>query len=185
MLGLAEVLQVEGTSFLIPQAADNRWYPATAFGPLEPNEPDLSSALQLIGELIHQAEQAGLSKDEIVLGGFSQGACLAAEYFVRHPDRYGGLFVFSGALIGPPGQIRDLEGNLQGTKVFIGGGDVDPWVSVDLIQEAARILTELQAEVDLQIYPGMGHTINQEEIGRVQNIITSAGRSSQSKEAHD
>lgn len=171
MLDLAEALRVEGTGFLIPGAARNRWYPETAFGPLEPNEPDLSSALELVSSLIMGAVDAGLPRNRILLGGFSQGACLAAEYLVRNPDRLGGLFVFSGALIGPPGLGRETSGSLQGTPVFLGGGDRDPWVNVDLFREARDIFNGLDAKVDYQVYPGMGHTINQDEISRVRTMI--------------
>ncbi len=173
MLGLSEVLETEETCFWIPQAAGNRWYPETAFGPLEPNEPDLSSALALVSDLIEQASDAGISLQNILLGGFSQGACLAAEYAVRHPDLYGGLFVLSGALIGPPGEPRELKGDLQGTPVFLGLGDRDAWVALDVFEEAGQILRDLNAAVDQRIYPGMGHTINQEEIELVRKMITS------------
>jgi predicted esterase len=175
MLGLADSLQTAGTCFLIPQAAGNRWYPQTAFGPLEANEPDLSSALSLVSKLIDQATAKGVSKESILLGGFSQGACLAAEYIVRNPDRYGGLFVFSGALIGPPGMERALNGNLRETPSFLGLGDRDPWVAIDVFEEASRVINGLGGKVDKRIYPGMGHTINQEEIELVRQMIGSAG----------
>jgi predicted esterase len=173
MLGLYESLETEDSCFWIPQAAGNRWYPETAFGPLEPNEPDLSSALALVSDLIDQATAAGISRQEVLLGGFSQGACLAAEYTVRYPDLYRGLFVLSGALIGPPGLPRELKGNLRGTPVFLGIGDRDPWVALDVFEEAGQIFTVLDAAVDKRIYPGMGHTINQEEIQVIRKMIAS------------
>jgi predicted esterase len=166
MLSVAEALQVPGTRVLLPQAAGNRWYPETAFGPLEVNEPDLSSALQVIDDLIAAAREVGVERSRIVLGGFSQGACLAAEYVVRNPAQYGGLLVFSGALIGPPEEPREPEGYLHQTPVFIGGSDVDPWIAQELLTETARILHRMGGEVDFQIYPGMGHTINHDELSR-------------------
>ena len=171
MRSLAGDLEVEGTAFLIPQAGLNRWYPETAFGPLERNEPDLSSALERVSSLIEEVEEGGIPKEGIILGGFSQGACLAAEYLVRNPERYGGLFVFSGALIGPPGAQRSPAGSLEGTPVFLGGGDRDDWVSQDLFQEARDVLAGMGAVVDYIVYPGMGHTVNQDEIGRVRAMI--------------
>lgn len=172
MLGLARALYSQGTRFLIPQASQNRWYPETAFGPLEPNQPDLSSALDVVEEMIAENLALGFSKEQIVLGGFSQGACLAAEYLARNPARMGGLFVFSGALIGPPGEPRHLEGDLKGTPVFIGGSDVDPWVKVDLFNEAQRVFSSLGGDVALEIYPGLGHQLNNDEINRVKEMIS-------------
>jgi predicted esterase len=172
MLGLAQSLYTRGSRFLLPQAAQNRWYPQTAFGPLEPNQPDLSSALNVVDGLVAECLALGFSKEQILLGGFSQGACLAAEYLARNPDRMGGLFVFSGALIGPPGEPRQLEGDLKGTPVFIGGSDIDPWVGEELFHEAQRVFSSLGGEVDLVIYPGMGHQLNDDEIKRVKKIIS-------------
>jgi predicted esterase len=59
--------------------------------------------------------------------------------------------------------------------VFLGLGDQDPWVALDLIQDAARIFDGLGGEVDLRIYPGQGHSINQEEIDNVRKMIEAAG----------
>jgi phospholipase/carboxylesterase len=171
MVGLAEGLPRAGTCFLLPQAAGNRWYPQTAFGPLEPNEPDLSSGLQVIDDLIKETLNAGFSKEQIVLGGFSQGACLAAEYLVRNPDRYGGLFVLSGALIGPPELRRNPSGDLDKTPVFIGGSDVDPWVKEAYFIETERVFSSLNAAVVMEIYPGMGHVINKDELAKVRKLI--------------
>ena len=131
-------LQLEGVRFLLPQAALNRWYPQTAFGPLEANEPDLSSALALIDTLVADCHSKGFSDQQIAFGGFSQGACLASEYAARNARKYAGLFVFSGALIGPQGMPRNYAGSFEKMPVFIGGSDVDPWVSYGLIQRYRR-----------------------------------------------
>ncbi len=172
MLPVAESLQMPGSRVLIPQAAGNRWYPLTAFGPLEPNEPDLSSALQVVDDLISDRQQQGWDRNMIYLGGFSQGACLAAEYLARNPVRLGGLFVLSGALIGPPEENRIPEGDLIGMPIFIGGSDVDPWISHNWMEKAADYFVKSGANVDFQTYPGLGHTVNQDEIERVRKMIS-------------
>ena len=171
MIPIADNLSLEKTTCLIPQAAMNRWYPNTAFGPLEANEPDLSSALAWIEEIIEELNNQGFENHQIALGGFSQGACLAAEYVARNPRRYAGLFIFSGALIGPPGMKREINGSLDGTPVFIGGSDVDPWVAHDLMVETAAIFQRMDARVDFQTYPGMAHTVNMDELDRVRSML--------------
>jgi predicted esterase len=171
MIPLAEAIGVEGVRFIIPQAGLNRWYPQTAFGPLEDNEPDLSSALALIDSLVDAAHEEGFSDGQIAFGGFSQGACLAAEYVARNAKRYAGLFVFSGALIGPKGMPRNYTGAFDKMPVFIGGSDVDPWVSHDLIHDTASVFQRMGAEVDFRTYPGMTHTINEDEISHVREML--------------
>ena len=172
MLPLVQALETRGVSFWLPQAAMNRWYPYSAFGPIEMNEPDLSSALLMIDHLTHTLHQHGFSDQQIVFGGFSQGACLAAEYVVRNAKRYAGLFVFSGALIGPNGLTRNYSGSFDRMPVFIGGSDVDPWVEYDFIQDTAKTFEQMDAQVDFQTYPGMAHTINQDEIDRVKKLLS-------------
>jgi predicted esterase len=174
MIPIAQALQMNGISFFIPQAAMNRWYPNTAFGPLEANEPDLSSALEKVDTLVKEAYQMGFSAPQIAFGGFSQGACLASEYVARHAKSYAGLFIFSGALIGPPGMPRDYTGSFDGMPVFIGGSDVDPWVAQDLLRDTASVFEKMGADVDFRTYPGMGHTVNQDEIDRVRALLLKA-----------
>jgi predicted esterase len=177
MLPLAEALNMQGVKFTIPQAALNRWYPKIAFGPLEANEPDLTSALTLIDFLVEDAHKEGFSDQQIVFGGFSQGACLASEYVARNAKRFGGLFVLSGALIGPPGMPRKYPGSFVSMPVFIGGSDVDPWVSHNLISDTASVFQKMGAEVDFRTYPGMAHTINQDEIDAVRAMLAMNERS--------
>lgn len=174
LLPLVQALDTPGFSFWLPQAAMNRWYPQSAFGPIELNEPDLSSALALVDQIANTVRKRGLSDQQIVFGGFSQGACLAAEYVARNARKFAGLFVFSGALIGPKGMPRNYQGTLDSMPVFIGGSDVDPWVPYDLIQDSVQILEQLDAQVDFQTYPGMAHTVNQDEIDRVRDILATA-----------
>ena len=157
---------------MAPQATNHTWYPYSFLAPLAQNEPYLSSALQMVAGLVTQIESAGIPPKKIIIGGFSQGACLASEFAARNAQRYGGLLLFSGGLIGPPGTPRDYPGSLAGTPVFIGCSDVDFHVPLERVEETAEILTQLGATVNKKIYPNMGHTIIQDEIDQAQLIVT-------------
>ena len=174
ILPIARELQMDGVNFQVPQAALNRWYPNTAFDPLEANEPDLSSALGIVDTLVNEAREKGFTDQQIAFGGFSQGACLASEYVARNAKRYAGLFVFSGALIGPPGIPRNDPGSFEEMPVFIGGSDVDPWVAYELLKDAASLFEKMGADVNFRTYPGMGHTVNQDEIEAVKIMLDTA-----------
>lgn len=171
MKPLVEALDVGGISFLIPQATMNRWYPNSAFEPVESNQPDLSAALDTIKRLFQDLRNRGIPNEKILLGGFSQGACLAAEYMFQAKQPHGGLFVLSGALIGPRGTPRPTPDSFDQMPVFIGASDVDPWVPYDLIEETAKVFRAMGAEVDLRTYPGMAHTVNEDELEAVREMI--------------
>ena len=85
-------------------------------------------------------EAAGIPRSRIVLLGFSQGACLTAEFAVRHASRFGGVVVFSGGVIGPPGTRWDDAGRFDGTPVFLGCSDRDSHVPESRVIESARAL---------------------------------------------
>jgi len=171
ILELADYLPHPELAYLAPQAADYTWYPYSFLLPIARNEPYLSSALARVAAVVAQVEAAGIPPARIVLGGFSQGACLASEYVARHAQRYGGLLVFSGGLIGPEGAPRDYDGTLAGTPVFVGCSDVDPHIPIERVRETADVLTRLGARVDSRVYPRMGHTINQDEIDAAAALV--------------
>ena len=174
ILLLAEELYHPAYAYLAPQAANNTWYPYTFLAPMQQNEPWLSSALARVGELVAEVEAAGVPAERIVLGGFSQGACLASEFMARNARRYGGLLAFSGGLIGPPGTPRTYAGSLDGTPVFLGCSDVDPHIPKARVEETAAVLEALGAQVTMRLYPGMGHTINTSEINHAHILLQSA-----------
>jgi phospholipase/carboxylesterase len=175
ILELCHELPGDGFAFLAPQAEGQTWYPYSFLAPIEDNEPWLSSALAVLGRLLRQAEDAGLSGEHVMLLGFSQGACLTLEYAARHAARYGGLAGLSGGLIGPPGTPREYGGSFESTPVFLGCSDIDPHIPLWRVEETDEVLTRMGAAVTRRIYPGMGHTVNRDEldhIGRTMRTLT-------------
>lgn len=171
ILDLADLLPHPDMVYLAPQAADNTWYPYSFLSPLAQNEPGLSSGLQVLEEMVKQVAAAGIPLARIILAGFSQGACLISEFAARHAQRYGGLLVFSGGLIGPPGTPRTYPGSLQSTPVFLGCSDVDMHIPQARAQESAELFTRLGAVVTMRLYAGMGHTIVADEIKEANKIV--------------
>jgi predicted esterase len=165
----AEVMH-PGVAYRAPQAAGNAWYPNPFTAPIETNEPYLSSALEVLASLLASIEQT-IPAERVILLGFSQGACLTLEFAARHARRYGGVVGLSGGLIGPDGTPRDYPGVFERTPVFLGCSDVDPHIRKDRVIEAADVFNRLGADVTFQLYPGMGHTVNAEEIEAVREMV--------------
>lgn len=171
ILALSEELSNDKFSYLAPQATNFSWYPYSFLAPIEDNEPWLSSALNMVAEVLNQVSQAGVPVERAILLGFSQGACLASEYVARNPRRYGGLIGFSGGLIGPEIKLPEYPGTLEGTPVFLGCSDVDPHIPKERVQETVEVLRAMGAEVTAKLYAGMGHTVNRDEIEHAREIM--------------
>ncbi len=171
ILALGNELAHPDLAYLAPQAAGNTWYPHSFLMPLAQNEPYLSSALQQVGAVVAQVEAAGIPAERIILGGFSQGACLASEFVARNARRYGGLLVFSGGLIGPPGAPREYAGSLADTPIFLGCSDVDFHIPKERVTESAEVFRRMGAQVTVKLYPNLGHTIIEDELKYARQIV--------------
>ena len=180
MLTLAETFMLSDVAYRAPQAHGFTWYPNSFLAPLSSNEPWLSSAIRSVTNVIGDLERGGLPAEKIVLLGFSQGACLALETAARNPRRMGAIVAFSGGLIGsgqreggvpPDDKIFDYEGSFEGTPIFIGCSDVDSHIPVSRVHKSSDVLRGLGANVTERIYPGMGHTVNDDEIAFVRSLL--------------
>ena len=171
ILTLVGRMQVPGVAYLAPQAHESTWYPLTFLSPLESNEPGLSSALGLIDTLVERLAASGIPHERTMLLGFSQGACLATESAARTPRHYGAVVGFTGGLLGPPGTPRAYPGSLAGVPVFLGAGDPDSHVPFWRVEETAEVLGRIGANVDLRRYPGMPHTVNDEELAAARALL--------------
>ena len=171
ILGLSRELKTTDFALLAPQATQHTWYPYSFLAPPSQNEPWLSSAIDVIDELVDDIRKAGFSSEQIYFLGFSQGACLTLEYTTRRAQRWGGVIAFTGGLIGDKINRDNYKGDFKGTPVYIGSSDVDPHVPLNRVYASENILKEMGAAAVAQIFPGMGHTINMEEIKKANAIL--------------
>jgi predicted esterase len=171
ILGVADELQLPEFAYLAPQAAGHTWYPNSFLAPIQRNEPWLSSALELVASIVRNLADVGMHHSKVGILGFSQGACLATEFVARNATQYAGIFAFTGGLIGPEGTVFKHFGDLGGTPCFLGSSDPDPHVPWERVKESAAKLSTMGGSVTLKRYPGMGHTINQDEILEARKIL--------------
>lgn len=171
ILMLADEFDAPELHYVAPQASGHQWYPFSFLAPTDKNEPGLSSGLQAISDIIDELESKGIKKENIILLGFSQGACLTSEFVARHPAKYGGLIALSGGLIGDTVSAQNYSGSLEQSPVFLGCSNIDPHIPKERVDESEKILEGLNGNVTKSIYKGMGHTVNEDEISEVKKII--------------
>ncbi|HEV7347480.1 phospholipase [Telluribacter sp.] len=175
ILSLAEHINADDMAYVAPQASQSTWYPYSFLAPMPQNEPGLSSGLEVIRQLVERLHtEYAFTYENIYLLGFSQGACLALEFTARNPQRYGGVFGLSGGLIGPEGTPRDYAGSLEGTSVFLGCSDVDSHIPRERVLESEKVLKGMKANVLAKLYKNFGHSVNDDEIIIVNNVVANA-----------
>jgi phospholipase/carboxylesterase len=171
ILTLSNYLDVKDYALIAPQATGGTWYPYSFLMPPAQNEPWLSSALSVLKEVTEDVVADGISHENIYFLGFSQGACLTLEFAARNADKYGGLVAFTGGLIGDKIYPENYTGNFGGSRVFIGTSNPDPHVPVDRVKASEKILREMGADITVNIYNNMGHTISQDEINLANELV--------------
>lgn len=171
ILSLSSYFDTEKTCWLAPQAANNTWYPYSFLEDQQKNEPWLSSALSVLESLTEDVRSKGFEDRHIFLLGFSQGACLATEFVARNGRSYGGLIAFSGGVIGAEPDISLYKKGLSNMPAFFGCSDKDVHIPESRIWQSEEILNNLGANANAVIYPGMGHTIIEDEIDKAREIL--------------
>lgn len=171
ILSLAHFLHVKDFALLAPEASGNSWYPYAFIEKPEQNEPWLTASLSLLAEVVEDVHKEGIEDENIFLLGFSQGACLVLEFAARNATKYGGIVAFSGGLIGDRIYPENYHGDFQDTPVFIGSSDPDPHIPVKRVGATAKIFEQMNAEIVVQLYPQMGHTISREELQKANKLI--------------
>jgi phospholipase/carboxylesterase len=171
ILSLAGYFNLDDFALIAPQAENNTWYPYSFLAPPKQNEPWLSSALNVLGEIVSDINNQGITSNNIYFLGFSQGACLTLEFVTRNAKKYGGVIAFTGGLIGDNIYTENYTGDFSNTPIFIGSSDPDPHVPSVRVYATENILKNMHADVTVKIYPNMGHTINKDEIDQANILI--------------
>lgn len=168
-----QIVNDPGMALIFPRATNNTWYPKSFLAPTAENQPWLDSALENLGKIVAHIKSFGIGEESIFLFGFSQGACLAFEYACRNATKYAGVMVLSGGLIGPVIDKSNYNGDFGGTEIFMGCSDTDFHIPLPRLHESKAVAAEMGAHVGLRIYPGMDHTIIEDELQKVRSMIQS------------
>lgn len=160
----------DDVAILAPAAPGNTWYPQSFLAPVEHNQPHLDEALGRLATLVDDLTAAGVGAERVVLLGFSQGACLTAEFALRHPRRYGGLVLWTGGDLTDP----QVGGDFGGTPAYVSNGDADPHVPLERSDRTVARLRDAGAEVTREVFPGRPHTVLPAELEGAAAVVDAA-----------
>jgi len=155
---------------IAPQATNHTWYPYSFLAPINQNEPWLSSALDVIKQIVDDIKKT-ISSENIFIMGFSQGACLTLEFATRYAQKWGGIISLTGGLIGDKIYNEHYAGNFNGTKVLITNSPNDVHVPLQRSDDSKKLMEKMGATVSLEVYPNRPHTIIGDEIEKAKKIL--------------
>ena len=178
LLGLAPFFQQvdQAADFVSPNAIERSPFNAGGFQWFSIPYIDGSSTEEMTRGLMrahkeldafidNELNMRGLSEENLVLVGFSQGTMMALHTAFRRPKPLAGVIGFSGRLLFP--ELLQGEISAKPPVVLIHGED-DDVVPVNDSIEAAKVLKELGVKVKVHLSPRTAHSIAQDGL---QNAI--------------
>ena len=125
----------------------------------------------MLKDIVERLIKQGFDTSQISLIGFSQGACLSLEFAARNAYSFKIIAGLSGGLIGESLTRSRYASDLSSQKIFLGCSDVDFHIPVERVHETATLFEERGATVFKNIYPNMGHHVNDHEVEEIQKLL--------------
>lgn len=164
-------LTAPAVHFVLPRAAGASWYDAPSCHPLTPRTSEqIRAGIENVRRAIDAAQRQGAPQDRIVIGGFSQGACMVLEYAMALGRWPGAAFCLTGCRVGRPGDRRPASA-LTDLPVYLGNGARDPFIGLAEFAETLRELGAAGARVRSDIFPREAHVMSPAEIATVDIML--------------
>jgi predicted esterase len=168
MLDVVQRLDLPDVAYVLPVAAGASWYPRRYFDSLSEHEPHLRWAIEACEAAVCAADVAD---ERIVVGGFSQGACVLAELLARRPRPFAGAAILTGSLLGTPGQ-RVRPAAVDGLPMYFGSSRYDEWIALTDAQATAQAFQSAGAAVVFETYDDRVHYINDRAVAGLRTLLT-------------
>jgi phospholipase/carboxylesterase len=181
LIGLAPIFQrvLPDARFVSPNAPFSydmapfgyQWFPIGTFSPAE-RIKGVRQAEPILNAFIDaELAKAGLTGENLVLIGFSQGTMMALHVGLRRSVAPAAIIGYSGRLGGP--EVLQDEIRCR-PPVLLVHGDADPVLPVESLPEAEKALTDAGVPVEAHVRPGLGHGIDDEGIGFAMEFLARA-----------
>ncbi|MNJ99791.1 Phospholipase/Carboxylesterase [compost metagenome] len=128
--------------------------------------PGMSKSRDMAFEMIRQMK---VPWNKIILGGFSQGAMLATDLYLRAPETPAGLVIMSGSLVSQD-EWRPLAANRKDENFFQSHGQSDQVLGFKQAQKLETLLTQSGMKGSLLGFRG-GHEIPQQVLMKIGDYL--------------
>ena len=137
------------------------------------DEAGIFNAKLLLENLIEREINRGISTENIILAGFSQGAVVALMTGLAYPKRLGGIIALSGFMPLADKIMAMANPINQSTPIFVAHGTQDALVPFALGETTYQLLKKAGYRVSWHAYP-MGHSVCGEEVGEISRFMQQA-----------
>jgi len=183
---VAEILnqQAKHLKFILPTAPSRpvtinggmimpAWYDIRLNGPRE-DVKGLQEAHEIIIDLIEKEIKEGIPSNNIILGGFSQGAACSLFTAYQYPKKLAGVVALSGYLPQVPNFDKLITEANKKTKLLMCHGTDDEMIPYSKAKSSFKELQTFGISGEFKSYEGMGHSGSEQEFDDVLKFITEA-----------
>ncbi|MGS4945430.1 alpha/beta hydrolase [Meridianimarinicoccus sp. RP-17] len=168
--GILSRLDAPDVHFVLPRAPRGAWYDARAVDPLaEVTAAQLSDALGIVGRAVEDARTT-CPGVPVILAGFSQGACVAAEYLMRG-GQADALAALTGCRVGAASSGLP-RADLRALPVYASCGDADPWIPLWAFHRMLGDLSAAGVRLRADVLPGRPHTVSDAECAELSGLFS-------------
>ncbi|MEB0045894.1 MULTISPECIES: alpha/beta hydrolase [unclassified Pseudomonas] len=147
------------------EAGSYQWFRKKGEGAYNGETDDLkASAKRLLDFIAQAAKKYHTEANKVFLVGFSQGAIMAYEVGLRHPEAVGGIAALSGRILPVLKSELKPDEKRQSLAIFIGHGTLDKRLPYTDGTDAQSLLLGLSLKPEFHGYPGLGHNISAAEV---------------------
>lgn len=182
---LPQILNMPHINYIFPNAPTkplsiaggqmvSQWYDIFEFGNPNAKQDEVGfwESVSKINSLIDEEIAKGIPAERIIVGGFSQGAAISLGVAATYKKKIGGFLILSGYFPAKNSVASKITDFNKSTKLFHGHGTVDPVIGLDSARSSAELFKSLGfTNYDLNEYPGMAHSTNNEELAHVRSFI--------------
>jgi phospholipase/carboxylesterase len=166
---VVEHVGLSGIRWVMPGADGKSWYKAKAVDPLTPEtRASMDDGFATFDALL-AAERAAYPGVPMAAAGFSQGACMVAEWVLRGA-KVEALAVFTGCRVGAFDAGEAVRA-LDGLPVYASCGDQDSWIPLSAFQRLCAVLGDAGARLRTDVLPGRPHDISPAEVAEFARIL--------------
>ncbi|KAF3451797.1 hypothetical protein FNV43_RR07893 [Rhamnella rubrinervis] len=161
---------------VMPSWFDIHEIPVTANSPKDENS--LIKAVQNVHKMIDKEIAAGTNPNNVFVCGFSQGGALTLASVLLYPKTLGGAAVFSGWIPFNISRIEQFPPEAKRTPFLWSHGMADRTVLFEAGQAGPPFLEQAGVSCEFKAYPGLDHSINNEELHYLESWIKTRLQSS-------